>query len=98
LGNIHLMSAFVPLIQKGNIKKVVALSTGMCDIDFTLEANMKSQAPYAMSKIALNLAVAKFHVQYAPEGILFMALSPGLVDTGLSEGSKCISTHTSHFH
>ncbi|KAB5547358.1 hypothetical protein GE09DRAFT_208997 [Coniochaeta sp. 2T2.1] len=83
LGNIHLFSHFVPLIQKGNLKKVVALSTGQADIDFINESGMLIQAPYSMSKIALNLAVAKYHVQYASEGILFMAISPGLVDTGL---------------
>ena len=83
LGNIHLFRHFVPLIKKGSIKKVVALSTGQADIEFTNESGMLIQAPYAMSKIALNMAVAKYHVQYAPEGILFMAISPGLVDTGL---------------
>jgi NAD(P)-dependent dehydrogenase (short-subunit alcohol dehydrogenase family) len=85
LGNIHLMALFVPLIQKGNLKKVVAISSGMADIDFIRQSGNYAQTPYSMSKAALNLAMAKFHAQYAPEGILFMTLSPGLVDTPKSD-------------
>ncbi|KAJ9143522.1 NAD(P)-binding protein [Pleurostoma richardsiae] len=82
LGTIHLMALFVPLIRKGQLKKIVAISSGMADIDFILESGVRFQSPYAISKAALNLAIAKFHVEHAKEGILFMALSPGFVDTG----------------
>ena len=85
----------MPLIQKGSIKKVVALSTGQADIDFILESGMLIATPYSMSKIALNLAVAKYHVQYASEGILFMAISPGLVDTGMKPDGKPMITYRS---
>ena len=54
----------------------------MGDADFVVEAGVKMQTPYAISKAGLNMAIAKFHVQYKDEGILFMAISPGLVETG----------------
>jgi NAD(P)-dependent dehydrogenase (short-subunit alcohol dehydrogenase family) len=38
---------------------------------------------YAISKAALNMAVAKFAAALKQEGFVFLALSPGLVDTRL---------------
>lgn len=82
VGNVHLFHAFLPLIQCGNIRKVVAISTGNTDLDMVAEKQIPSGSLYSISKIALNMAVAKFHAQYAKEGILFMAVCPGHVDTG----------------
>lgn len=82
IGNIHLLNAFTPLIKKGELKKVIVLSSAMGDAEFVADVGVKAQTPYAASKAALNMVVAKYHVQYAEEGILFMALSPGLVETG----------------
>lgn len=44
-------------------------------------------------KAARNLAVAKFHVQYHEEEIIYMAILPGRVDTGGydSSGGKQLS-------
>ena len=54
----------------------------MADAEFVAENSVHMHAPYAISKAALNMAVAKFHVEYKDEGILFMCISPGLADTG----------------
>ncbi|KUI73075.1 hypothetical protein VM1G_09043 [Cytospora mali] len=81
VGNTHLIADFIPLIKQGNLKKVLVFSSGMGDISLVVESNMESQSPYSISKAALNLAVAKFQVQYKEEGILIMAISPGVVDT-----------------
>ena len=40
---------------------------------------------YSISKAALNMAIAKFSAQYAKDGVLFLALSPGMVDTGAAK-------------
>jgi NAD(P)-dependent dehydrogenase (short-subunit alcohol dehydrogenase family) len=57
----------------------------------TNEINVMYSPPYAMSKATLNMLMAKFNAAYAEEGILFMSLCPGMVDTGASalEDSKC---------
>lgn len=34
------MRVFTPLIQKGNMRKVVAISSGMGDTDFVAETNV----------------------------------------------------------
>ncbi|KAI0129914.1 hypothetical protein BJ170DRAFT_681398 [Xylariales sp. AK1849] len=54
----------------------------MADIDFVANFEIEVAAPYSISKAAVNAAVAKFHAQYAAEGVLFMSIAPGIVDTG----------------
>ncbi|OJJ96453.1 hypothetical protein ASPACDRAFT_46620 [Aspergillus aculeatus ATCC 16872] len=63
------------------IKKVVAVSSGMGDIDMINEIRLSNAAPYAISKGALNVLIAKLNAAYEGEGILFMAIRPGRVDT-----------------
>ena len=89
ISNIHLINLYLPLIQQGAAKKVIAISTGMADIDLIAKFNVANGAPYSISKAALNAAVAKFSAQYAGEGVLFMSISPGLVDTGGFDNGEC---------
>ncbi|TQV95123.1 hypothetical protein V2A60_009809 [Cordyceps javanica] len=82
IGNIHLFNLFMPFVLNGRVKKVVALSTGMADPDLVNDYSIKIGAPYAISKAALNLAVAKFNSRYKQDGVLFLSISPGFVETG----------------
>ncbi len=61
---------------------MVAISSGMADLDLIAKYDVDAGAPYSISKGALNIAVAKFSAQYRVQGVLFMSISPGLVDTG----------------
>lgn len=83
VGVINTVSTFIPLLRKGHEKKVFTLSTGMADIDLINQVDLAIGAPYSISKGALNIAVAKYNALYKSEGILFMAISPGMVDTGV---------------
>ncbi|OAA80550.1 NAD(P)-binding domain protein [Akanthomyces lecanii RCEF 1005] len=82
IGNIHLFNLFMPFVLNGRVKKVVALSTGMADLDLVNDYSIQVGAPYSISKAALNLAVAKFNARYKREGVLFLSISPGFVETG----------------
>ena len=82
IGVINTVNAFIPLLLKGQEKKVFALSTGFGDIDFINQVDIAVAGPYSISKAALNMAIAKFNALYKSQGILFMAISPGVVDTG----------------
>ncbi|KAH6876624.1 hypothetical protein B0T10DRAFT_552471 [Thelonectria olida] len=82
VGNIHLFNSYMPLILKGNVKKVITLSTGMADLDLVNKFELAIAAPYAISKVGVNAAVAKYNAEYGKDGVLFLAISPGLVDTG----------------
>ncbi|EXJ76376.1 uncharacterized protein A1O5_00884 [Cladophialophora psammophila CBS 110553] len=81
VGVINTINVFLPLIQKSHIKKVVTLSSGMGDLDFVNELGIWESAPYSMSKAAVNIAAAKHSARYQEDGILFIAISPGVVDT-----------------
>ena len=82
IGVINTVNVFIPLLRRGREKKVFTLSTGMADVDLINQVDIAVAAPYSISKAALNVAVAKYSALYKNEGILFMAVSPGVVDTG----------------
>ncbi|CAM1506080.1 Fc.00g057210.m01.CDS01 [Cosmosporella sp. VM-42] len=82
IGNIHLFNLFVPLVLKGKGKKVIAISSGMSDIDFISKFEIEPAAPYAVSKAGTSVVAAKFSARYARDGILFMSVCPGSVATG----------------
>ncbi|GAP88448.1 putative short chain dehydrogenase [Rosellinia necatrix] len=82
VSNIHLLNQFVPLILKGQAKKVIVLSTGNADLDPIRLFDADIGAGYAISKAAMNVAVAKFSAQYKKDGVLFISICPGLADTG----------------
>ncbi|EFW99825.1 short chain dehydrogenase reductase [Grosmannia clavigera kw1407] len=82
IGAVHLFNTFMPLILKGRAKKVIAISTGMSDPEMTLKGDIYQATAYAMSKAALNMAIAKFSALYCEKGVLCMAICPGAVDTG----------------
>ncbi|RAH67253.1 NAD(P)-binding protein [Aspergillus aculeatinus CBS 121060] len=76
-GTLKATLAFLDLVRRSQIKKVVAISSGMGDIDMINEIRLSNAAPYAISKGALNVLIAKLNAAYAGEGILFMAICPG---------------------
>ncbi|KJR86058.1 short chain dehydrogenase (AtsC) [Sporothrix schenckii 1099-18] len=82
IGAVHLFNAFMPLVLKGRAKKVIAISTGMSDPEMTLQADIYQATSYAITKAALNMAIAKFSAVYREKGVLCMAICPGAVDTG----------------
>ena len=81
LGSVNAIAAFIPLIKKGTIKKVFALSSGMGDLDFTNNLDMDMAVPYSVSKAALNMVMSKFAASYKRNGILVFSISPGAVDS-----------------
>lgn len=85
IGNIHLFNIFLSLIKSGQTKKIVTISTGMADIDVTVDLELVTGAAYSISKAAMNMAIAKFHAEFKPEGIIFMGVCPGIVNTGHHE-------------
>ncbi|PHH86368.1 hypothetical protein CDD83_10353 [Cordyceps sp. RAO-2017] len=82
IANIHLINLFMPLILRGRVKKVIHVSTGHADLDPIKDYDADVASGYAMSKAAMNVAVAKFSAQYRKDGVLFISISPGVVDTG----------------
>lgn len=81
IGSINTINAFMPLVHKSSIKKVIAISSGMADPDLVLETTMDTGAPYAISKAGVNMVISKYNAAYKSAGVLFMAICPGWADT-----------------
>lgn len=82
IGAMNTTSAFMPLILKSAVKKVITMSTGMADAEMINRFGVANAVPYSISKGATNVMVAKYNAAYKEQGVLFLAISPGFVDTG----------------
>jgi NAD(P)-dependent dehydrogenase (short-subunit alcohol dehydrogenase family) len=88
VGNIHLFNIFLPLIQNGKTKKVVTISSGMSDKKLAVDYGLTEAAPYSITKAAMNMVTAKFQAEFKNDGILFMGVCPGSVNTGHYDSRK----------
>jgi NAD(P)-dependent dehydrogenase (short-subunit alcohol dehydrogenase family) len=80
-GTLYAINAFLPLVKKSKIKKVIVLTTGHADEKAVKIVPITALVPYALSKVAVNMLVLKYACQFKDEGIVFLALSPGNVLT-----------------
>ncbi|KAJ7361040.1 hypothetical protein DFH08DRAFT_767764 [Mycena albidolilacea] len=86
---VHSTNAFLPLLKNGSTKKVLSMSSGLGDLDFTLAGEAVAQPSYSIAKAALNMVVAKYAAQFKSEGFVFLAMSPGIVDvSGTNESGQ----------
>lgn len=60
----------------------------MADPDLVSKYEIEVSGPYATGKAATNMVVAKFSAEYANDGVLFMSICPGVVDTGHFDPTK----------
>ncbi|KAI5868243.1 short-chain dehydrogenase [Durotheca rogersii] len=83
IGNANVINLFLPFVLKGKTKKVIAISSAHGDLDLIRDLGIEVSAPYAVSKAALNCLITMYDAHYRPEGVLFLAICPGFVDTGV---------------
>ncbi|KZT50164.1 NAD(P)-binding protein [Calocera cornea HHB12733] len=81
LGVVYTTNAFIPLLARGQLKKVLTLSSGMGDPAFILDTEFDWSVAYSVSKCALEMVNVKYAAKYKKEGWTFLAISPGVVDT-----------------
>lgn len=95
VGNVHLFNLYMPLVLKGDVKKVITLGSGFADNDLTTNYAIDVAGPYTVSKAAMNTVVAKFSAQYGEKGVLFLSIAPGAVEVGQDkDGKESTSTYT----
>ena len=83
---VHSINAFLPLLKAAastRVAKVITLSSGVGDPDAVRAFELGSQAPYAISKAAVNMVNAKYAATFVGQNFVFLAISPGLVDTSV---------------
>jgi len=78
--------AFLPLLQKGSLKKVVNMSTTLGSITLAADAVAFPAPAYKISKAALNALTVQYALDHEKEGFTFMALCPGWLKTDLGGG------------
>lgn len=81
LGPIHTINAFLPLLRAGSTKKCLTISTTAGSPKVANKSNFAIVGGYGISKAGLNLAVAKYAARFREEGIVFLAVTPGMVKT-----------------
>jgi len=81
LGVIYSINAFVPLLRKGGVKKIIAISTGLADSEMAVKTGNSRFLTYSTAKAGLNMVIAKYSQELKSEGFTALALSPGVVNT-----------------
>ncbi|TFB07699.1 hypothetical protein CCMA1212_000494 [Trichoderma ghanense] len=85
-GGAWTTNAFLPLIERGEMKKIVHITSSMANTELILGSRIEYALAYSIAKAGLNVQVAKYAAELAPKGIKTLALCPGWVDTW--EGPK----------
>ncbi|EJU02749.1 NADP-binding protein [Dacryopinax primogenitus] len=97
LGVIFTTNVFLPLLAKGDLKKVLTLSSGLGDPVFSLNTEFDWCVAYSVAKCALEMVNVKYAAKYKKEGWTFLAISPGVVNTQL-EPRACFPFGVFLFH
>lgn len=74
-------NAFLPLIEKGDLKKIAHITSSMANTDVILGTGIDYGLAYSIAKAGMNVQIAKYAVELAPKGIKTVAICPGWVDT-----------------
>ncbi|KAI0868433.1 short chain dehydrogenase reductase [Hypoxylon argillaceum] len=78
--------AFLPLLQKGNLKKVANITTNFGSISLAPAVHYLPAPAYKISKAALHALTVQYALDHGDEGFSFVALCPGWLKTELGGG------------
>merc|ERR1712232_660269 len=87
IGTIQTTQAFLPLLRSGPTKLVINLSSEMASIENCLKGGKQGisgdRCSYRLSRAAGNTQTRCWAAEMKGEGFVFVALSPGHVDTDM---------------
>ncbi len=89
---LELAGALLPNLRLGQLKKLVCISSRLGSIGYNATGG---QYPYRASKAALNMIWKCLAVDYAKEGIIAAAISPGWVRTDMGGDGAPLDPETS---
>ena len=67
---------------ESSLARVITISTPAASGPFIVKTKFDNYVPYAVSKAATNMVVAKYAARFKEDNFLFAAVSPGNVYTG----------------
>ncbi|PNP60379.1 hypothetical protein THARTR1_00403 [Trichoderma harzianum] len=76
-GGAWATNAFLPLIEKGDLKKIAHITSSMAQTEVILGAGLDYAVAYSIAKAGMNVQVAKYAAELAPKGIKTVAICPG---------------------
>ncbi|PMD19907.1 putative short chain oxidoreductase [Hyaloscypha hepaticicola] len=79
----HVTPAFIPLLQKGGLKKVANITTTLGSISRAKDYNFSPTPAYKISKAAMNMLTVQYALGYADQGFTIFVISPGWLRTDL---------------
>ncbi|KAF2136705.1 uncharacterized protein K452DRAFT_292218 [Aplosporella prunicola CBS 121167] len=79
----YVTRAFLPLLEKGSLKKLINISTSMGSIEKAPVYNLVPTPAYKISKAALNMLTVQYSLAYADKGFTVISISPGWLKTDL---------------
>ena len=92
LGPVRVMKALFPNVQSGQRKTIVNISSTMGSIE---RNTWGCCAGYRASKTALNSINKTFAVDLGEQGVTFVVMHPGYVQTDMNDGGGNITTDQS---
>ena len=72
---IRQLGTFVPLLQRGGLKKVVVLNSALADLDALCRTGVSRSLTLAMSRAAVGVILMQFAAEYKGDGLTFLALN-----------------------
>ncbi|KAL2152157.1 hypothetical protein VTH82DRAFT_5341 [Thermothelomyces myriococcoides] len=79
---------FLPLLQKGCLKKVANIGTTLGSITLARPAAGVLAPAYKISKAAMHALTVQYAIDHEKEGFSFIALCPGWIKTDLGGGDQ----------
>lgn len=76
-------AAFLPLLSKGQAKKIVNVTSTLGSIGLSDGSGMTFHPSYKISKAALNMLTVQYANELGPQGFTVFAVSPGWLQTDL---------------
>lgn len=98
---IKTINVFLPLLRKASqtsLAKIITISSAAADMEFNIRANVDFYVPYAVSKAAVNMAMAKYATRFKDEKLLFLSLHPGFVNTMTDQRALCFALRISFLY
>ena len=86
LGPAHIVEYFLPLLDKGSMKRLCFISSEVSSI-VLMKHRYGNSYPYPMSKTSMNMGVRLMHNLLYPQGYSFRLYHPGWMKRQMQDGT-----------